>query len=55
MNFILTGATSGIGYATMQQLIENGHTVFAIGRDFSRINTINHGNKGQIKTHFFFF
>jgi len=55
MNFILTGATSGIGYATMQQLLEKGHTVFAIGRDFSKINSIIQGNKGKLKAHFFDF
>jgi NAD(P)-dependent dehydrogenase (short-subunit alcohol dehydrogenase family) len=55
MNFILTGATSGIGYATLQQLIESGHTVFAIGRDFSKIESIIRSNKDQIKTYFFDF
>lgn len=55
MNFLLTGATSGIGFETLKQLIENGHTVFAVGRDFSKINSIIQGNKGQIKTHFFDF
>ena len=29
--------------------------VFAVGRDFSKINSIIQGNKGQIKTHFFDF
>ncbi len=55
MNFILTGATSGIGFETLKQLVENGHKVFAIGRDFSKINSIIQSNKGQIKPHFFDF
>lgn len=32
---LVTGATRGIGYATARRLIERGHTVFALGRDFS--------------------
>lgn len=37
MNILLTGATSGIGFETLKQLIAEGHTVYAIGRDFSKI------------------
>ncbi|WP_313290987.1 SDR family NAD(P)-dependent oxidoreductase, partial [Exiguobacterium sp.] len=31
--YIITGATSGIGEATALQLIREGHTVLAIGRN----------------------
>ena len=33
---IVTGATSGIGLAISQALIESGYQVFGIGRDFTR-------------------
>lgn len=38
MNILLTGATSGIGFETLKQLIAEGHTVYAIGRNFSKIS-----------------
>ena len=37
MNILLTGATSGIGFETLKQLVTEGHDVYAIGRDFSKI------------------
>lgn len=55
MNIILTGATSGIGFETLKQLVENKHTVFAIGRDFSKIEYFVQNNKNQIKKHVFDF
>lgn len=33
---LVTGATSGIGAAVCRQLLEDGHRVLGIGRDFSR-------------------
>lgn len=50
MNILLTGATSGIGFETLKQLIEDGHSVYAIGRDFSKIDTFVKKNKSQIYT-----
>jgi NAD(P)-dependent dehydrogenase (short-subunit alcohol dehydrogenase family) len=32
---LVTGATRGIGYATARRLLERGHRVLALGRDFS--------------------
>ena len=55
MNIILTGATSGIGFETLKQLVKNNHTVFAIGRDFSKIDSFIQGNKKQIKKYVFNF
>jgi len=55
MNILLTGATSGIGLETLRQLLEKGHTVFAIGRDFSKIESIIQENKNQIKHYLFDF
>ena len=55
MNIILTGATSGIGFETLKQLVQNKHTVFAIGRDFSKIEYFVQNNKNQIKKHVFDF
>lgn len=53
MNFIVTGATSGIGFETLKQLVKNNHRVIAIGRDFSKINSYVENNKNQIE-HFVF-
>lgn len=55
MNVILTGATSGIGFETLKQLVENKHTVFAIGRDFSKIEYYIQENSSRIKKHVFDF
>nr|WP_315161317.1 SDR family oxidoreductase [uncultured Flavobacterium sp.] len=55
MNIILTGATSGIGFETLKQLVENNHTVFAVGRDFSKIDSFIQENKKQIKKYVFDF
>jgi NAD(P)-dependent dehydrogenase (short-subunit alcohol dehydrogenase family) len=53
MNIILTGATSGIGFETLKQLVENNHTVFAVGRDFFKIDSYIENNKNKIKKHVF--
>lgn len=37
MNVLLTGASSGIGFETLKNLIQEGHNVTAIARDFSKI------------------
>lgn len=55
MNIILTGATSGIGLETLKQLVEKKHTVYAIGRDFSKIDYYIEDNKNQIKKYVFDF
>lgn len=55
MNILLTGATSGIGLETLRQLVKKGHTVFAIGRDFSKIESLLQENKNQIRQHLFDF
>lgn len=48
MNILLTGATSGIGFETLKQLIEQGHKVYAIGRNFSKIDSFVKSNKSQV-------
>ncbi|WP_294958174.1 SDR family oxidoreductase [uncultured Flavobacterium sp.] len=48
MNILLTGATSGIGFETLKQLIAAEHTVYAIGRDFSKIDSFLQGHKSQV-------
>lgn len=48
MNILLTGATSGIGFETLKQLIAEGHDVYAIGRDFSKISFYLQDYKSQI-------
>jgi len=53
MNFLITGATSGIGFETLQQLVKDKHTVYAVGRDFSKINSFLEDNKNQIKHYVF--
>ena len=55
MNIILTGATSGIGLETLKQLVEKKHIVYAIGRDFSKIDYYIEDNKNQIKKYVFDF
>lgn len=55
MNILLTGATSGIGFETLKQLIGDGHSVYAIGRDFSKIDSFVQSNKNQIFTFSFDF
>ncbi|WP_228446374.1 SDR family NAD(P)-dependent oxidoreductase [Chryseobacterium sp. 18068] len=37
MNIILTGATSGIGFETMKDLVKDGHKVVAVARNFEKI------------------
>jgi NAD(P)-dependent dehydrogenase (short-subunit alcohol dehydrogenase family) len=55
MNILLTGATSGIGFETLKQLVDHNHTVFAIGRDFSKIDPFIQENKNQIRHYTFDF
>lgn len=38
MKILLTGATSGIGLETLKCLIKDNHTVYAVARDFSKID-----------------
>jgi len=35
---LISGATSGIGHATAERLLQDGHRVIGIGRDFSKCN-----------------
>ncbi len=53
MNILLTGATSGIGFETLKQLVSDGHTVYAIGRDFSKIKLFIESNKSNVKNFVF--
>jgi NAD(P)-dependent dehydrogenase (short-subunit alcohol dehydrogenase family) len=48
MTILLTGATSGIGFELLKQLIADGHIVHAIGRDFSKIDSFLQCYKSQI-------
>ena len=36
---IVTGASSGIGYAISRKLCEMGYEVYGLGRDFSKVDT----------------
>lgn len=40
---IVTGASSGIGYAISRKLCELGYEVYGLGRDFSKVDTIEEG------------
>jgi NAD(P)-dependent dehydrogenase (short-subunit alcohol dehydrogenase family) len=55
MNILLTGATSGIGLETLKQLVNHKHTVYAIGRDFSKIDSFVKENSNQLKHYIFDF
>ena len=48
MKILLTGATSGIGFETLKQLVANRHTVYAIGRDFSKIDFFLQDHQSQV-------
>jgi short-subunit dehydrogenase len=37
---IVTGASKGVGYATVKLLSENGYRVIAVSRDLSRVNEL---------------
>jgi len=37
--FLLTGATSGIGFGILQQLVQEGHKIYAVGRNFEKIES----------------
>ena len=39
---LVTGASSGIGQAIAQRLLEHGYEVYGIGRDFSACTLIGH-------------
>jgi short-subunit dehydrogenase len=38
---IVTGASKGVGYATVKLLSENGYKVIAVSRDLSKISQLN--------------
>ncbi|EMS71839.1 SDR family NAD(P)-dependent oxidoreductase [Ruminiclostridium cellobioparum] len=44
---LITGGTKGIGLETVNQLIDRGHNIIVIGRDFSKFPF---ENSGQVKT-----
>lgn len=46
--FILTGATSGIGYTTSVLLYEMGCKIYAIGRNTQKLDELNYLGKGKI-------
>ena len=50
MKILLTGATSGIGYETLKMLVKNGDYVYAVGRDFTKIEKFVEENKSKIQT-----
>ncbi|OBY64838.1 SDR family NAD(P)-dependent oxidoreductase [Polaribacter vadi] len=49
MNVLLTGATSGIGFETLKELIVGNHTIYAVGRDFTKIQSFTKKHKDLIK------
>jgi NAD(P)-dependent dehydrogenase (short-subunit alcohol dehydrogenase family) len=55
MNVLLTGATSGIGLETLKRLVEQGDVVYAIGRDFQKIEKFYNKNQEKIKKYKFDF
>ena len=46
--FILTGSTSGIGYATSVLLYEMGCKIYVIGRNLKKLDELNYLGKGNI-------
>ncbi len=44
MNIIITGASSGIGYATANILANKGHNIIAIARSAEKLKTLTHPN-----------
>lgn len=48
MNVLLTGATSGIGLDTLKSLVNNGHKVHAVGRDFTKLESFLQANENQV-------
>ena len=49
MNVLLTGATSGIGFEALKELVLENHTVYAVGRDFAKIEAFSKKHRNQIK------
>ena len=37
---IVTGASKGVGYATVKLLSENGYRVIAVSRDLSKVSSL---------------
>lgn len=48
MNIIITGATSGIGFETMRDLVKDGHKVVAIARNFKKIQNFLDESKDNV-------
>jgi NADP-dependent 3-hydroxy acid dehydrogenase YdfG len=46
--YIISGATSGIGEATALQLIREGHTILAIGRNQDKGASLESSGKGRL-------
>jgi NAD(P)-dependent dehydrogenase (short-subunit alcohol dehydrogenase family) len=46
--FLITGATSGIGYATVVLLLEKGCKIYAIGRNKERLSELEKIGNGKI-------
>lgn len=45
---LLTGATSGIGYGILKELLLQGHIVFGVGRNFQKIDNFKEEYKKKI-------